>query len=86
MKVKGFQVAPAELEGCLLDHKYVSDACIVGVPDEYNGEVPLAFVSLTEDAIQRIKKDSKVADEIKQSILKVCSSPSFVSEGVLMCR
>jgi len=36
MKVKGFQVAPAELEGCLLDHPDVSNACVVGVPDDYS--------------------------------------------------
>lgn len=35
VKVKGFQVAPAELEGCLLDHPDVSNTCVVGVPDEY---------------------------------------------------
>ena len=39
MKVKGFQVAPAELEGCLLDHAAVSDACIVGVPDDYSAHL-----------------------------------------------
>jgi 4-coumarate--CoA ligase len=36
MKVRGFQVAPAELEGCLLDHEYVSDVCVVGIPDDYS--------------------------------------------------
>ena len=71
MKVKGFQVAPAELEGCVLDHSCVSDACVVGIPDEFSGEVPLAFVSLTEDAIRRIKEDKKAAVDIKHSILKV---------------
>ena len=40
MKVKGFQVAPAELEGCLLDHAAVSDACVVGVPDDYSAYLP----------------------------------------------
>jgi len=35
-KVKGFQVAPAELEGCLLDHTDVSNACVVGIPDDYS--------------------------------------------------
>lgn len=39
MKVKGFQVAPAELEGCLLDHAAVSDACVVGVPDDYSARL-----------------------------------------------
>lgn len=36
MKVRGFQVAPAELEGCILDHPDVSDACVVGVPDDFS--------------------------------------------------
>ena len=34
IKVRGFQVAPAELEGHLLGHPRVADACVVGVPDE----------------------------------------------------
>jgi acyl-coenzyme A synthetase/AMP-(fatty) acid ligase len=37
MKVKGFQVAPAELEGCILEHKDVNSTCVVGAPDEYSG-------------------------------------------------
>lgn len=44
--MKGFQVAPAELEGHLLDHPDVADACVVGIPDDFSGEVPLAFVVL----------------------------------------
>ena len=36
MKVRGFQVAPAELEGCILNHPDVSDTCVVGVPDDYS--------------------------------------------------
>ncbi|KAF8651008.1 hypothetical protein AX16_004966 [Volvariella volvacea WC 439] len=72
MKVRGFQVAPAELEGCLLDHGDVSNACVVGVPDDYSGEVPLAFVVLSAKALDRVKKDTsgKEAERIKQSIIK----------------
>jgi acyl-CoA synthetase (AMP-forming)/AMP-acid ligase II len=44
IKVKGFQVAPAELEAVLLAHPEVADAAVVGVPDEEAGEVPAAFV------------------------------------------
>jgi acyl-CoA synthetase (AMP-forming)/AMP-acid ligase II len=44
IKVKGFQVAPAELEGLLCTHPAVSDAAVVGVPDASAGEVPKAFV------------------------------------------
>jgi len=70
MKVKGFQVAPAELEGCILDHADVSNACVVGVPDDYSGEVPLAFVVLTADAKNRVEKGAITAEEIKKSIMK----------------
>ncbi|KDR82330.1 hypothetical protein GALMADRAFT_237577 [Galerina marginata CBS 339.88] len=70
MKVKGFQVAPAELEGCLLDHEDVSNACVVGVPDDYSGEVPLAFVVLTAEAASRAGKGRDEADGIKASIIK----------------
>jgi acyl-CoA synthetase (AMP-forming)/AMP-acid ligase II len=44
IKVKGFQVAPAELEGLLRAHPSVADAAVVGVPDDAAGELPKAFV------------------------------------------
>lgn len=44
IKYKAFQVPPAELEAILLQHPAISDAGVVGVPDEAAGELPLAFV------------------------------------------
>ncbi|KAF2398107.1 phenylacetyl-CoA ligase-like protein [Trichodelitschia bisporula] len=44
IKVKGLQVAPAELEAHLLTHEYVADCAVIPVPDEQAGEVPKAFV------------------------------------------
>ncbi|KAJ7164651.1 phenylacetyl-CoA ligase [Mycena crocata] len=70
MKVRGFQVAPAELEGTLLDHPDVSDTCVVGVPDDYSGEVPLAFIVLTVDAAGRVERDPGTIQTIRTSILK----------------
>jgi len=71
MKVRGFQVAPAELEGHLLDHPYVSDVCVVGVPDEFSGEVPMAFVVPSAKAGQIIKADPQGVLEVKKAICKV---------------
>ncbi len=57
IKVKGFQVAPAELEAELLTCPGVADAAVVGQPDDEAGEVPVAFVvrapgaTVTEDEI-----------------------------------
>jgi acyl-CoA synthetase (AMP-forming)/AMP-acid ligase II len=46
IKYKGYQVAPAELEGLLLKHPAVADAAVIGIPDEEAGELPKAFVVL----------------------------------------
>ncbi|KAI9036718.1 acyl--CoA ligase [Aspergillus affinis] len=45
IKYKGFQVAPAELEGILVDNEAIEDVAVIGVESEAHGtEVPLAFV------------------------------------------
>lgn len=74
LKVRGFQVAPAELEGHLLSHPDVADTCVVGVPDDFSGEVPLAFVVLSADAVKRASVSEAAAAKIKASISKVCCS------------
>ncbi|KAF9270001.1 amp dependent CoA ligase [Marasmius fiardii PR-910] len=68
IKVKGFQVAPAELEGHLLTHSAVSDACVVGIPDDYKGEVPLAFIVINENLRSAVK--SGQTDKLKAEIMK----------------
>jgi acyl-CoA synthetase (AMP-forming)/AMP-acid ligase II len=42
--VGGFNVYPAEVENALLLHPAVSEAAVVGIPDERLGEIPLAYV------------------------------------------
>ncbi|KAI5194233.1 acetyl-CoA synthetase-like protein [Aureobasidium subglaciale] len=50
IKYKGFQVAPAELEGILLGHGSVTDACVFGVDDEEQAtQVPVACIVLQQD-------------------------------------
>lgn len=44
IKYKGFQVPPAELEAILFTHSAIKDAAVVGLPDEFAEELPLAFV------------------------------------------
>jgi len=63
IKYKGFQVAPAELEGLLLTHPQIVDAGVIPLPDLNAGEVPIAYVvrtpgsSLTEkDAMAYVAK------------------------------
>jgi 4-coumarate--CoA ligase len=72
MKVRGFQVAPAELEGHLLDHPFVSDACVVGVPDDFSGELPFAFIVPNAEAAEVIKQGKLGVEKVKTAISKVC--------------
>jgi 4-coumarate--CoA ligase len=72
LKVKGFQVAPAELEGHLLDHEAIADVGVVGIPDDFAGELPAAFVLLQAEAARKIKGDAKAEEKLKHDIAKVC--------------
>ncbi|KAI1921799.1 hypothetical protein LOZ12_002136 [Ophidiomyces ophidiicola] len=44
IKVKGLQVAPAELEAHLLSHPAVADCAVIPVSDDSAGELPKAFI------------------------------------------
>ncbi|KAL4914709.1 hypothetical protein BDW62DRAFT_189892 [Aspergillus aurantiobrunneus] len=45
IKYKGFQVAPAELEGILVDHGSIDDVAVIGLESaEHGTEVPVAYV------------------------------------------
>jgi acyl-CoA synthetase (AMP-forming)/AMP-acid ligase II len=50
LKVSGFSVFPAEVEAIMYRHPAVAEVGVVGVPDPYRGEDPLAFVVLKPDA------------------------------------
>ena len=50
IKVKGIGVAPAELEDLLLGHPDVEDVAVLGIPDDYAGERPKAYVVLQAKA------------------------------------
>jgi 4-coumarate--CoA ligase len=67
--VRAFQVAPAELEGHLLRYPDIADVCVVGIPDEYSGELPFAFVVLSANAAKRATSGD--AEKIKADIIKV---------------
>ena len=48
--VGGFKVFPSQVEDVLLEHESVKEALVIGVPDDYRGEVPRAYVTLRADA------------------------------------
>ncbi len=46
--VGGFKVFPSVVEDVILEHEAVKEALVIGVPEDYLGEVPRAFVTLKE--------------------------------------
>ncbi|RSL82691.1 hypothetical protein CEP51_005000 [Fusarium floridanum] len=61
IKVKGHQVAPAELEAHILSHPAVSDCAVIQVPDGRSGEVPKAFVVRSPNA-EAVAQEELVQD------------------------
>ncbi|PAV59885.1 hypothetical protein WR25_19795 [Diploscapter pachys] len=55
IKVKGLQVAPAELEDILLTHPQIGDAAVIGIADDAKGEIPKAYI---------VKRDENLTAEI----------------------
>jgi 4-coumarate--CoA ligase len=60
IKVRGFPVAPAELEELLLSHELVSDVAVIQIPDDQSGELPRAYIVL--------KECNKSHEELKKEI------------------
>ena len=50
IKVRGFQVAPNEIEGVLLSHQDIKDAAVIGVEMGQAGELPRAHIIVAAGA------------------------------------
>ena len=74
IKVKGFQVAPAELEDLLRRLAGVKDVAVIGVPDERAGEAPRAYVVKAEDGLSE--------EDIKNHVAENLSRHKHLSGGV----
>lgn len=90
IKVKGFQVAPAELEEIIRSFPSVSDAAVIGISDSKQGEAPRAYVVPKKEAKINVKDlesyvNSKVAEykQLKGGIAIVDSIPKNASGKIL---
>jgi acetyl-CoA synthetase len=74
MNVAGRKVGPAEVEDALTSHPAVSEAAVIGVPDEVKGEAIVAFVVL---------KGPAAPDVLIQHIVTVMG-PTFKPREVVL--
>ena len=57
IKYKGYSVYPRELEEVLYEHEAVSEAAVVGIPDEKVGEIIKAFIVLKDKFKNKVGKE-----------------------------
>jgi 4-coumarate--CoA ligase len=55
------------------NHPDVDEVCVLGVPDLYSGEIPVALVVLGDEAKERTEKNDEEVKNITVSILKARS-------------
>ncbi len=48
INASGFKVYPRRIEDALYEHDAVAEVTVIGIPDQYRGEAPKAFVKLKE--------------------------------------
>ncbi|TEA20372.1 Acyl-CoA ligase AFT1-1 [Colletotrichum sidae] len=80
IKVKGHQVAPAELEAHLLTHPAVSDCAVIQVPDDRAGEVPKAYVVRAAPYVK--KPEIEVAADICKHVEEHKARHKWLKGGV----
>ena len=70
IKVRGYQVPPAELEALLLTNEDVQDVAVIGIPDEACGEVPRAYVVLKQstDESQKSPQENDIYEWVKERV------------------
>jgi acyl-CoA synthetase (AMP-forming)/AMP-acid ligase II len=89
IKVKGFQVAPAEIEGVLHGHPSVRDCAVFGVPDKASGELPVAAVLLdpenaaSPDELRALVAESLATYKQLRDVVVVEAIPRLPSGKVL---
>jgi len=71
----GYNVYPRNIEEAIYTHPSVAEVCVIGIPDEYRGETPKAFITLkagapefTIDEIKAFLRDKLGKHEMVQII------------------
>ncbi len=81
MNVAGRKVGPAEVEEALIEHPAVSEAAVIGVPDELKGEAIVAFV-VTKPGF---RTDAALEQELAKHLIDALG-PTFKPRAVRTVR
>jgi acetyl-CoA synthetase len=81
MNVAGRKVGPAEVEDALIEHPGVSEAAVIGVPDELKGECIVAFVVPKSG----VAATATLEQELSRHLVE-CLGPTFKPQAVRCVR
>ena len=92
----GYNVYPRVLEEALYQHAAVKEAIVIGLPDQYRGQAPKAFVTLNEgahatpeelrgflaDYVSKIEmpREVEIRDELPRTVIGKLSRKELVAE------
>jgi acetyl-CoA synthetase len=80
MNVAGRKVGPAEVEDALIEHPDVSEAAVIGVPDEIKGESIVGFV-----VPKNVEPTAEWLDDVAKTVVRSLG-PTFRPKAIVAVR
>ena len=80
LKVAGKRVGPAEVESILVSHPAVTEAAVIGIPDEAKGTAMVAFCVLSDISPQR-RRDSEQGETSQQLTVRKAGLPPLLQQN-----
>jgi len=68
IKISGHRIGTVEIESALVSHPAITEAAVVGIPDELRGEVALGFVSLMPGYSPSNSLRQELIDHVRRTI------------------
>ncbi len=68
LKVAGKRVGPAEVESILVSHPLVTEAAVIGVPDEAKGTAMVAFCVLNAEGKNTVNDEGRMMNDESKSV------------------
>ena len=83
IKVSGHRIGTEEVESALLTHSSVSEAAVVGIPDDIKGEVIYAFVTIKAGVNPSETLKNDLIQKVSQEIGAI-AKPQFIQWATML--
>jgi acetyl-CoA synthetase len=81
LKIAGKRIGPAEFESILISHESVTQAAVIGVPDEIKGTAGIGFIVLSANTQRENDMKEKIINELNVLVSKQLGKP-FVLKAI----